>query len=237
MAHSKIFIASISLSLTDYRNTSASPFSYKAPLHLPPSSPSYAAYTLSGVSQITSPLLNLCFPNSLALLSFPMSFRFNPIPFPYSFPGAFRSSPLPGTPLLFFQFFTLYLRPQLTLPCGAPHLYRIYQALILSKFIYRFGSSFTLLTFSTIASPSPPLLSSTASHPLNKWTHPIYSFAHKIPPLPMNMIATTKCPNLFIPEHLTDRMCSHYGLIIAQPMSIYPDLRVSDLEPMQIPYP
>ena len=52
-----------------------------------------------------------------------------------------------------------------------------------------------------------------------------------------DMIATTKCPNLFIPEHLTDRMCSHYGLIIAQPMSIYPDLRVSDLEPMQIPYP
>ena len=52
-----------------------------------------------------------------------------------------------------------------------------------------------------------------------------------------DMIATTKCPNLFIPEHLTDRMCSHYGLIIAQPTSIYPDLRVSDLEPMQIPYP
>ena len=60
--------------------------------------------------------------------------------------------------------------------------------------------------------------------------------AQNSPPSP-DMIAATQCPNLFIPEHITDQMCSHYGLIIAQPNSIYPDLRVADLEPMQIPYP
>ena len=60
--------------------------------------------------------------------------------------------------------------------------------------------------------------------------------AQNSPPSP-DMIAATQCPNLFIPEHITDQMSSHYGLIIAQPNSIYPDLRVADLEPMQIPYP
>ena len=39
------------------------------------------------------------------------------------------------------------------------------------------------------------------------------------------------------PDMIAATKCSYYGLVIAQPNSIYRDLRVADLEPMQIPYP
>jgi len=85
--------------------------------------------------------------------------------------------------------------------------------------------------------PPTPFVILNCFAPSEQVVAPDLLFCAQNSPPSQDMIATTKCPNLFIPEHLTDRMCSHYGLIIAQPTSIYPDLRVSDLEPMQIPYP
>ena len=85
--------------------------------------------------------------------------------------------------------------------------------------------------------PPTPFVILNCFAPSQQVDAPDLLFCAQNSPPSHEMIATTKCPNLFIPEHLTDRMCSHYGLLIAQPTSIYPDLRVSDLEPMQIPYP
>ena len=166
----------------DYRSTSASPYYYRAPLHLPPFFPYCAAYMPSGTLLITLPCLSLCFPNSPALLCSLTLIHCNKIPLPYFCPGDFRCSLSPGTPPPYYQLSILYLRPPLMRPCGALPLYLLSPGLIPFKYISKCGSLLTLLNFSTILSPLLPSSSSIASLLLNKWWRLTSFFVHKILP-------------------------------------------------------
>ena len=85
--------------------------------------------------------------------------------------------------------------------------------------------------------PATPFIFLNCFSPDELITEPDLFFCIKDSPPTVEILLKAKCPHFFIHNHHTDQTAPHYGLVIAAPASIYPDIIVSDLAPQFIPYP